>query len=88
MKLHSVVVTGRGPFPMDMLRYDMLAPKSEHDAALIEDSFRRSADAEKLNTSMVYYLERYADHNWTPTGGRWDSFGFHVIAHTINPYGR
>jgi hypothetical protein len=39
MVIHKFFVQGQGHFPIDMLRYDACFPASEHDSALIYETF-------------------------------------------------
>ena len=56
------VVTGRGEFPLDMLRYDACWPASSSDVAKME------AVREPRSIVMASYN--------APTTGRWLSFGW------------
>ena len=65
--LYEYYVTGRGDFPLDMLRYDGAWPASGEDAArlvLLDD--RRSNRSVKLRSYNA------------PTLARWMSFGWSV----------
>jgi len=71
------------PFPIDMLRYDRLTPKSEEDSAKIISTVdgrleRRTKPRENITISLT----RQAPKNWTPTTGRWASFNWKVTSHT------
>ena len=70
-KDHSVrvVVVGRGQFPIDMLRYDRAHPRSEADSVAMAEARPRRRAVEVVCTG--------AD---TPTVGRWESFGWAVVA--------
>jgi hypothetical protein len=69
-KTVEFLVTGRGSFPIDMLRYDRCSPKSEFDSGEIERSFQpRSHRATRL-VALIGATE--------PTVGRWESFGWKV----------
>jgi hypothetical protein len=56
-------VTGRGTFPLDMLRYDSCWPYSS------EDVFKMESDAREQRSIR---LVTGSDHS--PTIGRWNSF--------------
>lgn len=62
----TYTVTGSGPFPIDMLRYDRCWPRTEGDSRKIIDSFHRS----RLEFTVELESER------PPTDGRWLSFGY------------
>jgi hypothetical protein len=79
MKQFEIVVTvrpvkGRPDFPMDMLRYDRLAPYREEDSY----SIGREREA-RTPDDMEIELVRFAPKNWVPTQGRWESFGWNVV---------
>lgn len=63
-KLHKYIVSGRGPFPLDMLRYDSCWPTSSDDVALMDGHGNRSI-------SMTGISE--------PTEERWVSFQWVVL---------
>lgn len=69
--LHHYSVSGRGPFPVDMLRYDRSMPASESDAGKITESF--GFHREQQQVELIHYDER-AD--WTPCKPRWKSFAW------------
>lgn len=73
-------VSGRGDFPVDMLRYDTCWPRHEHDAAIIESSARRG-NALREHTIALKGLR-------PPTEGRWSSFGWKVDSVTMASSGR
>jgi hypothetical protein len=67
------------PFPIDMLRRDSCVPASEIDAARISRtlSMESATDA----TTPIHSLRFYpAGGNPMPTVGRWESFGWRVMA--------
>lgn len=64
-------VTGRGPFPIDMLRYDAAHPTHEVDSAAIGYSFDRGHSARATRTISI-------TGNIEPTVRRWESFGWTV----------
>ena len=74
MKIASFIVTGKGPFPVDMLRYDMAWPIDGQSASAIltpEDRKER-----RTPRSLRLYTARKGD----PTFARWSSFGWTVTA--------
>lgn len=74
-------VSGRGRFPLDMLRYDASYPSRSESVAAIEHSL-----AEPHGSDVVYaiQLHRWTDQNKRDavrlgiTEGRWNSFGWYV----------
>lgn len=64
----TVVVTGTGRFPIDMLRYDRCVPASSEDAGKIERVTFRDGDAVHVT------LKRYSLNPDLPTMARWQSF--------------
>lgn len=67
-KTKVVEVTGKGPFPIDMLRYDRLTPLTESDSAFIIKTFWGGPQAA---TTVHVVGERL-------TKDRWESFGWHA----------
>jgi len=63
-------VTGSSEFPIDMLRYDQVWPKSETDAARVAGTFERRRTP---GPRTILVCGRRA-----PTSGRWESFGWTV----------
>ncbi len=61
-------VTGRGEFPIDMLRYDCCFPNTGSDSAAIMHDGTRTV-------SLVKY---HADKEPLITDARWNSFGWGV----------
>ncbi len=68
-----------------MLRYDRLTPDSELDSGKINESVSNFGRDEAIG---YFVLCREADRNWTPTEGRWESFMYEVMAHTVRDYQR
>ena len=64
-------VEGSNLFPVDMLRYDLCRPATEHDSNMIELTFR-------VNTSSPYRITLKGLK--TPTDARWSSFGWKVVS--------
>ena len=65
----TFTVSGRGSFPLDMLRYDASWPLNGIDV----DQIRSSIDAEFTKRYEVTLMS----HSM-PTEDRWESFGFDV----------
>ena len=71
-------VLGRGGFPMDMLRYDGCYPKSEKDTVTMQ--------SDGLREVMLHKTLNWGPGNWghpkvwSPTVGRWNSFGWAVLS--------
>lgn len=80
-------VTGRIPFPLDMLRYDSCFPVRGEDAGMIERSFeraqRREVLAELPERCFRVRLEHVGYSPWLPTTGRWESFLWSVDSQTV-----
>lgn len=70
-QLTEFEVNGRGPFPVDMLRYDMCWPKSGDDAAKLVSSDEDRASRGVRTVRMLAIRK--------PTCGRWASFGWTVV---------
>jgi hypothetical protein len=91
MYYHTYRVTGRGRFPVDMLRYDASYPRTEEGSGDV----MRSAEDPKADPSEVegneilrprrtVELTHLGPKNWFPTVGRWESFGWSVApAHRV-----
>ena len=71
MSKYTFTVSGRGVFPVDMLRYDQCCPVFPGDAAYILTTFKREV---RLNS------DKY------PTTDRWASFGWYVDLSTIEEH--
>jgi|APSaa5957512622_1039677.scaffolds.fasta_scaffold63508_2 hypothetical protein len=69
-------VTGRGSFPLDMLRYDQCFPSDTGSA----NNMARSGehDAPQHDLPVVILCHDHADPEWGPTFARWASFGWGV----------
>lgn len=64
-------VTGRGDFPIDMLRYDRAFPATEEDSYKIKYTFGTPSKNEptiKLKSNLR-----------GPTTARWASFGWYAV---------
>lgn len=68
---HTFVVTGKGQFPIDMLRYDRCFPQGQDDVLA---AFSESAAREGLTRGV----RMASDREIPPTDGRWRSFGWTV----------
>ena len=87
MKLyeHTFTVRGKGDFPIDMLRYDSCYPATGVDAAAIEATKDRFADAEsrrKVREIKLYSISRTMVG---PTNDRWASFMWSVVEENFEP---
>ena len=65
-------------FPIDMLRYDGCYPASEHP-----DSFNIAQRIEDCATGTIVTLRKVWPSGWRPTEGRWSSFGWRVVPHSL-----
>lgn len=66
----TITVSGKGQFPLDMLRYDACWPSSGRDASAIADTFHNRNVAWSINVTRA---------NTAPfTNDRWESFGVQV----------
>jgi len=63
MKYMKFTISGRGNFPLDMLRYDCCYPSSPQDVSKIEGREPRE-------------ITLIAANPFAPTKGRWASFGW------------
>jgi len=74
--IYNLKVKGNGQFPIDMLRHDACWPHTEEDSAkicgLMNPRLRPDGICE-VNLQTIQSL------NWTPTSGRWKSFGWRVV---------
>ena len=77
---HRYTVSGTGPFPIDMLRYDRSHPTTEIGSHLIERTFNG-----RLGERVYIVVERNTEKAWTPTAARWESFGWRVEPITEGP---
>ena len=67
-------VTGRGQFPIDMLRYDCAWPLTGDDAAHITESFGADVGIRRWTVTLESDMPRPA----YPCIARWTSFGCQV----------
>ena len=77
---HHFMVKGKGAFPVDMLRRDGCFPASSEDAVELIVDFR---DTEDYTRVREVELISYGEKHWTPTDGRWKSFGWQVSNHQM-----
>lgn len=72
MKLytHIFLVTGRGAFPLDMVRYDTCHPQTGDDVDTMID------DTNSTELRTVKLVAAGKRKNWQPTYERWASFGW------------
>lgn len=76
---HTYAVTGRWPFPIDMLRYDDAQAASEADALLIQrlsGEFAPDRDAIRTPTTITLTTERSRFWLGYQSAKRWESFGW------------
>jgi hypothetical protein len=67
----TFVVTGKGPFPIDMLRHDQCYPAAPADVDSIEFSLRPKDRPVKRKIMLSTHAH--------PNVDRWNSFGWSVI---------
>ncbi len=77
-KVIQFFVMGRGPFPLDMLRYERCWPTDQASVEIIRNS-PNTDDLLQVSLSMI------GDHQ--PTPARWNSYGWTVAA-TLTPRSR
>ena len=68
---YRFTVTGRGRFPLDMLRYDWARPAQSADSRKIEESFNQENHDKVVEITLVSMNK--------PAYGRWESFGWIVV---------
>ena len=61
-------ITGRGYFPIDMLRRDSCSPASEVDSGVISETFKK-------HTNWTVFVKCRTESKTPWTVGRWESFG-------------
>jgi hypothetical protein len=66
-----IAVSGKSPFPLDMLRRDQCWPAAEEDAAQIYDSLTREG-------RRTFGVMLYMTGTLPPNVKRWESFGWSV----------
>lgn len=76
MKLKSFTVVGTYLFPIDMLRYDASWPATEGDALNISRTF--DSFSLRSKEKEVYKIRLVTNNPFSPTIGRWNSFGWSV----------
>ena len=69
----TFTVSGKGTFPLDMLRYDQCWPKTPKDA----DEIKTEGEAHR--TARTITLQTWKDE---PTTSRWSSYGWEVAEPT------
>jgi hypothetical protein len=62
-------VTGKGQFPIDMLRYDLCWPATGSDSTDIEHSHPSSTILHRIDLKGLKL----------PTAARWESFGWKLV---------
>ena len=73
MWTHTATFKGRGPFPLDMLRYDCCWPATGDDSAKMAECAYGQPPQEI--TVKCYAADRRRD--FTPA--RWESFGWRLV---------
>jgi hypothetical protein len=63
-------------FPIDMLRYDTSFPAREADGVKIHNTLSRWTRATEQTPIMLESFQ--PSKEWSPTVGRWQSFGWYV----------
>lgn len=76
-------VAGKYPFPIDMLRYDACIPGGEFASNRIIETFHPMSLRADSGAVEVELYRIHQDRYWTPTEGRWNSFGWVVVANSI-----
>jgi hypothetical protein len=78
---NEFTVTGTGPVPVDMMRYDRCTPLTQEDAAFADREIHclNHSSLPEISIQMIRFTEgngkHHADH---PATGRWNSFGWDV----------
>ena len=80
--LHQYTVEGKLPFPIDMLRHDNSFPRGSEDADEISRSIARERDGTGPYR-VTLYRASLAIYSKYPTYGRWESFGWKVVAEEL-----
>ncbi|CAB4130440.1 hypothetical protein UFOVP119_64 [uncultured Caudovirales phage] len=80
MYFTKFTVTGRGRFPVDMLRYDECFPRTGEDAQAMNYDSESLAGVREVRSVT---LCTYARHGSRPTAARWASFGWSVNMATV-----
>lgn len=76
-------VTGRGAFPVDMLRYACSWPKDESDVYIIERSHESDVEAQDLFT--LYLTKYHRDEKPSLSEDRWAAkFRWKVLPSTVS----
>ena len=77
IRYQRVTVTGRGHFPVDMLRYDACWPSDDHAVEVI--TFAGDNSLDEPDQFYTCDLTRVSTNpNDNPTSARWASFGWSV----------
>ena len=77
---HRIEVTGKGQFPIDMLRHDQCFPIFESDSEIIRNSL---AVRGRSIGPQIIALGSWHPSRWEPTKDRWASFGWVVTHHEV-----
>jgi len=78
MNIAYARIEGKGPFPLDMLRYDSCCPSTEVDACAIEKTILHPYK-ENWNICVKKILQTKRKKNESVfTEGRWNSFSCQI----------
>jgi len=75
-KRHEYTVTGRYPFPVDMLRYDSAYPANPTAVSRINEGVTSPGVGKPFRDREVLSI-RLASHR-PPTEDRWNTFGWYI----------
>lgn len=81
--MKTYTVSGRWPFPLDMLRYDQAEPADEDSKALIDRLSAEHADAQTIKA--VFEVRLTSEDRYAPHHQRWESFGWEVVKSAATP---
>jgi hypothetical protein len=71
---HRIEVTGRGKFPIDMLRYDQCFPLYDSDTEIMRHP---------INEPQIVALGHWGPSSWKPTASRWKGYHWTVTHHEV-----
>ena len=68
-------------FPIDMLSYDSCYPSNDgYSTGRMIDSLDQNISAKEFNPEPITLIHlSHGNKNWSPTNGRWESFGYKVM---------
>jgi hypothetical protein len=76
MKRYEFVVTGKYPFPTDMLRYDVCSPVDSAAVSRVEAAINGRFKQREGEGHTDRFEIRLVSFLRAPTVGRWNSFGW------------